>query len=119
MALQTSRRLEWRHRRHYGPRSSRSIVSGADACYIVVMGSAAESVKLDDDVHEELRKLAKRSGRPLGTLANDALRDFVRYENQVAAAIDRGITDIEAGRTRTTDEVFAMLEQQRLARTRG
>jgi predicted transcriptional regulator len=61
-------------------------------------------VKLDDDVHEELRKLAKRFGRPLGALANDALRDFVRYENHVAAAIDRGITDLEAGRTRTTEE---------------
>ena len=94
-------------------------VRGVDVCYIVVMGNAAESVKLDDDVHEELRKLAKRSGRPLGALANDALRDFVRYENQVAAAIDRGITDLEAGRTRTTQEVFALLEQQRLARTRG
>jgi len=92
---------------------------GADACYVVVMAAAAESVKLDDDVHEELRKLAKRSGRPLGALANDALRDFVRYENQVAAAIDRGISDLEAGRTRTTEEVFALLEQQRLARTRG
>jgi predicted transcriptional regulator len=43
----------------------------------------------------------------------------VRYENQVAAAIDRGISDLEAGRTRTTEEVFALLEQQRLARTRG
>jgi len=94
-------------------------VRGVDVCYIVVMGNAAESVKLDDDVHEELRKLAKRSGRPLGALANDALRDFVRYENQVAAAIDRGITDLDAGRTRTTEEVFALLEQQRLARTRG
>jgi predicted transcriptional regulator len=83
------------------------------------MEPAAESVKLDDDVHEELRKLAKRSGRPLGALANDALRDFVRYESQIATAIDRGMTDLEAGRTRTTEEVFALLEQQRLARTRG
>ncbi|TMQ11120.1 MAG: ribbon-helix-helix protein, CopG family [Deltaproteobacteria bacterium] len=58
----------------------------------------AGSVKLDEDVGEELRKLAERSGRPLGALANDALRDFVRYENRVAAAIDRGVTDLEAGR---------------------
>ena len=88
------------------------------ACYISGMGTTAESVKLDDDVHEELHKLAERSGRPLDALANDALRDFLRYENQVAAAIDRGITDLDAGRGRTTDEVFAILEQQRLARTR-
>jgi predicted transcriptional regulator len=36
-----------------------------------------------------------------------------------SAAIDRGITDLDGGRTRTTEEVFALLEQQRLARTRG
>ncbi|HET7503270.1 MAG TPA: ribbon-helix-helix protein, CopG family, partial [Kofleriaceae bacterium] len=82
-------------------------------------GAAPDLVKLDDDVREELRKLAKRSGRPVGALVNDALRDFVRHEDQVAAAVDRGIADLEAGRTRTTEEVFALLEQQRLARTRG
>jgi len=42
-----------------------------------------------------------------------------RHDNQVAAAIARGIADLEAGRTRTTEEVLALLEQQRLARTRG
>jgi predicted transcriptional regulator len=83
------------------------------------MATAAESVKLDEDVHEELRKLAERSGRPVAALANDALRDFARYENQVAAAIERGIADLDAGRTRTTDEVLAVLEQQRLARSNG
>lgn len=83
------------------------------------MATATDSVKLDDDVREELRKLAKRSGRAPGALANDALRDFLRYENQVAAAIDRGITDLEAGRTRTTEEVLAVLEEHRLARSRG
>jgi predicted transcriptional regulator len=83
------------------------------------MGTPAESVKLDDDVHEELRKLSESSGRPLGALANDALRDFLRYERSVAAAIDRGVADLDAGRTRTTDEVLSFLEQQRLARGRG
>ena len=83
------------------------------------MEPTAETVQLDDDVQEELRKLAERSGRSLGALANDALRDFVRYENQVAASIDRGVSDLEAGRTRTTEQVLALLEQQRLARTPG
>lgn len=58
---------------------------------LIVMGPPAESLKLDDDVHEELRKLSERSGRPLGVLANDALRDFLRHEGWVAAAIDRGV----------------------------
>jgi predicted transcriptional regulator len=76
-------------------------------------------VKLDDDVHEELSKLAERSGRPLGALANEALRDFVRYENHVLATIERGVADLDAGHTRTTEEVLAILEQQRRARSRG
>jgi predicted transcriptional regulator len=79
------------------------------------METAAESVKLDDDVHEELRKLSERSGRPLSALANDALRDFLRYEKLVAAAIDRGVADLDAGRARTTDEVLTILEAQRRA----
>jgi len=82
------------------------------------MGKPAESVTLDDDVQEELRKLAERSGRPVGALANAALRDYVRYENQVGASIERGLADLDGGRTRTTEEVLAFLEEQRLARNR-
>ena len=84
------------------------------------MGKAAESVTLDDDVQEELRKLSERSGRPLGVLANAGLRrDYARYENQVGASIERGLSDLEAGRIRTTDEVLAFVQEQRLARSRG
>jgi predicted transcriptional regulator len=82
------------------------------------MESAAATVKLDDDVQEELRKLAERSGRSLGALANDALRDFVRYQNLVAGSIERGIDDLEVGGTWTVHEVLALLAQQRLARFR-
>ena len=83
------------------------------------MGKPAESVTLDDDVQEELRKLAERSGRPLGVLANAALRDYVRYENQVGASIERGFADLEDGRVRSTDEVLAYLQEQRRLRSRG
>jgi len=81
------------------------------------MTIAAEAVQLDEDVHEELRKLAQRAGRSLDALANDALRDFVRYERGVTAAIERGVADLDAGRTRTTEEVLTVLEQQRRARS--
>jgi predicted transcriptional regulator len=83
------------------------------------MGSAAESVELDEDVHEELRKLSERSGRSLAVVANDALRDFLRYERAVAVAIERGAADLDAGRTRTTAEVLVFLEEQRRARGHG
>jgi len=82
------------------------------------MGKAAESVTLDDDVEEELRKLADRSGRPLGVLANSALRDYVRYENQVGTSIERGLADTDAGRIRSTEEVLAYLQEQRRLRSR-
>jgi predicted transcriptional regulator len=82
------------------------------------MGKPAESVTLDDDVQEELRKLAQRSGRSLCVLANAALRDYIRYERQVGASIERGLSDLDAGRTRTTEEVLALLQEQRHARNR-
>lgn len=83
------------------------------------MGKPAESVTLDEDVQEELRKLAERSGRPLDVLANSALRDYVRYENQVGESVQRGLSDLDAGRTRTTDEVLADLKDQRRVRSNG
>jgi predicted transcriptional regulator len=83
------------------------------------MGKPSESVTLDEDVQEELRKLAERSGSPLDVLANAALRDYVRYENQVGASIERGLSDLDGGRTRTTDEVLVHLQEQRRARHRG
>lgn len=83
------------------------------------MGKPAESVTLDEDVQEELRKLAERSGRPLDVLANSALRDFVRYENQVGESVQRGLSDLDAGHTRTTEELLSYLDEQRRARSRG
>lgn len=83
------------------------------------MGKPAEHVTLDEDVENDLRKLADRSGRPLDELANAALRDYVRYENQVGESVQRGIADLDAGRTRTTEEVLSYLQEQRRARSRG
>lgn len=93
--------------------------SGSNACYIRRMGKQPESLTLDDDVQEELRKLAERSGRPLGVLANAALRDYVRCENNVGTSIERSLSDLEAGRTRTTEEVLAFIQEQRRLLSRG
>jgi predicted transcriptional regulator len=82
------------------------------------MGKLADHVTLDEDVENELRKLAERSGRSLHVLANAALRDYVRYENQVGESVQRGIADLDAGRTRTTEEVLSYLQEQRHARSR-
>jgi predicted transcriptional regulator len=83
------------------------------------MSKPAEHVTLDEDVENELRKLAERSGRPLDVLANAALRDYVRYENHVSESVQRGVADLDAGRARTTEEVMSYLQEQRHARSRG
>lgn len=80
------------------------------------MGKAAESVTLDDDVGDELRKLAERSGRPIDAVANAVLRDYVRYENEVTSSIERGISDLASGRNYTTAEVLEQLRERRRAR---
>jgi len=81
------------------------------------MKTAASNVVLDDDVDEELRKLAERSGRSVVSVVNEALRDYLRYEKTVAESIERGVADLDAGRTRTTSEVIAFLEGQRASRS--
>lgn len=84
--------------------------------YTHIMSKPAVSVTLDDDVEAELHKLADRSGRPISALANTALRDYLKYENEVMSSIERGLADLDAGRTRTTAELLAYLEDQRRAR---
>jgi predicted transcriptional regulator len=75
-----------------------------------------ESVTLDDDAVDDLRRLAERSGRRLDTIANAALRDYLRYENEVTASIERGVADLDVGRARTTTELLEHLGAQRRAR---
>jgi predicted transcriptional regulator len=82
------------------------------------MDGAAATVRLDSDVQEGLCKLAKRSGCSADALANEVLRDYVRYHNLLAASIERGVNDLEVGGTWSVYEVLALLAQQRLARSR-
>lgn len=86
------------------------------ACYPHLMGKAEETVLLDDDVQVELSKLAMRSGRLPDALANAALRDYLRYENEVGSSIEQGLSDLKAGRVFTTSEVLSFLEEQRRSR---
>ncbi len=82
------------------------------------MDGVAATVKLDSDVQEGLCKLAKRSGCSADALANEVLRDYVRYQSLLAASVERGIHDLEVGGTWTVHEVLALLAQQRLARSK-
>jgi predicted transcriptional regulator len=81
------------------------------------MGDPAESVVIDGDVLEALRKLSARSGQPIDALVNAALRDYIRYENEIVSSVERGISDVDAGRWSTSDEMREILDRAREALT--
>lgn len=79
------------------------------------MSKPAESVMLDNDVLEELRKLSARSGRAIDVLVNEALRDYLRYENEVVSSLERGLSDLDAGRVFSSDHMLEILRRAREA----
>ncbi len=79
------------------------------------MASATE-VLVDDDVRQRLHRVAQRSGQPIAELTNAALRDFLDDEEGLAASIERGIADADAGRVMTSEQVLSLLDKRRAER---
>jgi len=79
------------------------------------MSMPAESLMLDNDVLEELQKLAACCGRPIDVLVNEALRDYLRRENEVISSLERGLSDLDAGRMFSSDDVLEILRRAREA----
>lgn len=89
-----------------------------DPCYTQDMSKSSEIVTLDEDVQQELKSLADRSGRSVDAFANAVLRAYVQYERDFIQSVERGLEDVKAGRVHTTDEVRARLEEHRRSRGR-
>ncbi|HEY4180225.1 MAG TPA: hypothetical protein VGM90_25455 [Kofleriaceae bacterium] len=79
------------------------------------MSKPTESVTLEDDVQEELRKLATRCGLSMEVLVNSALRDYIRYENAVISSVERGLSDLDAGRVSSSGDVLEIVRRAREA----
>jgi len=79
------------------------------------MSKPTESVTLEDDVQEELRKLATRCGLSMEVLVNSALRDYIRYENAVISSMERGLSDLDAGHVSTGEDVLEIVRRAREA----
>lgn len=75
--------------------------------------NAARKLEIDDDVADGLRRLAERKSADASRLANEALRDLIRYEDELSASIARGLDDIKAGRVKNTAELKQRLEERR------
>jgi hypothetical protein len=63
----------------------------------------------DDDPRADLDPLTVVGHLHSGSMGKPA-------EGHVAASIERGVADLDAGRARTTEEVLAYLEAQRRSR---
>lgn len=79
------------------------------------MDEGTRSVTLDDDVLEELRELAALSGQRIEALVNAVLRDYLRHETAVASSGERGLSDSEAGRSSTSDDLLEIVKRAREA----
>ena len=70
----------------------------------------AVTVELEQQLWNRLAKLASELGRDEGELAIEAIEAYVQDEEDILAAIDRGLADAEAGRVVPHEEVARWLD---------
>jgi predicted transcriptional regulator len=75
-------------------------------------------VKIPRQLAARLAEVSARAGISPEALVRTALAQQLDYEEWFLAAVDRGITDLDAGRTLSTRQVLAALEQHRVTRAR-
>ena len=80
---------------------------------------AVHELRLDEQLVDDLRALAARSGRDIDELAIAALREYVRYTRELMASVEDGLRDADTGRVHDIAEVRAYLAHRREARTKG
>ena len=71
------------------------------------------SFRLDDDLEEKLETTATRLRRTKGWIINDALRRYIEREEarmRMVEETEEALTDIEAGRVVSGEEVMKWLE---------
>ena len=68
------------------------------------------TVELDKQLCDRLAKLGGELHKDEGDLAVEAIAAYVQDEEDILAAIDEGLADIEAGRVVSHDEVSRWLD---------
>ena len=71
--------------------------------------AAAVTVSLDSETEFRLERLAQRTKRTKSFLAGKAIADYVERELAIVEAIERGLSDVEAGRVTPHDEAMRRL----------
>lgn len=69
------------------------------------------SVRLPEDLSEQLEALAKATGRTKSFLAGQAIRDFINHEAWQIAEIQQAITEADKGDFAADDEMEARFKR--------
>lgn len=76
------------------------------------MASIVLPFTLSDDLRRRLEALAQRDEQLASRFVELVLREALDYEDAVKQSIDRGLADIEAGRTMTTEELERRIDER-------
>ena len=83
------------------------------------MSDEAGRVFLGSDLASRLEAIAERTGISAEDLAAHAVKMYVDQIEEIQAGIDRGLADVEAGRTVTMDEARETIRKLRSTHIKG
>jgi predicted transcriptional regulator len=69
------------------------------------------SVHTKPEVSERLNALASATRRSKSFLANEAIERYLSEEESFIASVERGIADVKAGRTYTTEQALERIKK--------
>ena len=73
--------------------------------------STTMTIRLDRQLKAKLGKLANETRRSRSFLAAEAVESYVNRELAILEGIERGIADVEAGRTVSHDDAMTSIRQ--------
>lgn len=72
--------------------------------------STTLTVRLKPEIKEQLARLSATTSRSRAFLAAEAIEAYVARESELIAGIQRGLTDVQAGRVMPHDEAMDELD---------
>ena len=75
------------------------------------MSTTTFSVRLEEDMKEQILQLAHSTGRSANFLLNEAIREYLDRERWQIAEVEQGLRELEAGDVATPEEAEAVFER--------
>jgi predicted transcriptional regulator len=70
------------------------------------MAAKMTALRLPEELHAKLAVLAKTQDRSVNYLINSAVKHLIEDNEQMVAAVERGVADIAAGRVTAHEDVM-------------